>query len=61
MAIHTLLIKLTVDDEKFDLRPYIDEAVAIGWGDDPENGMCQLADEIASDYWTTGCNLEWVV
>lgn len=60
MTVHKLNLVLTVDDEQFDLRPYIEDAMAAGWGDDPENGMTELAESMNTQC-ELGCRIEWVV
>jgi hypothetical protein len=54
----TLLIEIKVDTEKFDVSSYTHQAVLDGWGNDPENGVWYLAQEIADSYSAPGCQLE---
>lgn len=54
------LIALRVDDEKFDLGPYIDAAESAGWERSSENGVYYLAEAIADAHTEQGCMFEIV-
>jgi hypothetical protein len=46
----TLLIELKVDTDRFpELNEYTTRAVDDGWGNDPENGVWYLAQEICDE------------
>ena len=43
------LIELYIDDERFDLTPYLDKAEAQGWERSPDNAVFYLAEEVVLD------------
>lgn len=56
----TVNLLLTVDSDRFDLTPYVLEAVSKGWSSDLDNAAWMLAEEIAGEYQAAGLSIEAV-